>query len=184
MNVVTSRKVIVRNGGKPPRTSGIDGKSSPEDIKAFQSWYNKNKGGSLAVDGKWGPKTSAAWTAAGAEYDALTNNPAPKAPAEKPALEKTDEFGKKKDGHLWDKAKGVWVKAKKTGAPQSFIDSLFSKKPADEPKKPVAPGEPEQKPAPEPPKKKGNSALKLGLGLAGAALLIWGISRIVKGNKK
>lgn len=47
---------------------GIDGSSSPSDIKSFQSWYNKNKGGKLVVDGKWGAKTSAAWNASKNDY--------------------------------------------------------------------------------------------------------------------
>jgi hypothetical protein len=47
---------------------GIDGSSSSNDIRAFQSWYNKNKGGKLTVDGKWGAKTSAAWNASKGNY--------------------------------------------------------------------------------------------------------------------
>ncbi len=56
---------------------GIDGSSKPADIKAFQAWYNKNKGGKLGVDGKWGPKTLAAWNAGKADYAKVNMTTAP-----------------------------------------------------------------------------------------------------------
>ena len=54
---------------------GIDGKSSPTSIKDFQSWYNKNKGGKLTEDGKWGANTSKAWNASKSDYTKIATTP-------------------------------------------------------------------------------------------------------------
>jgi hypothetical protein len=75
---------------------GVDGSSTPSDIKkltvndikSFQSWYNKNKGGKLVVDGKWGAKTNAAWSASKNDWAKTKHNvPKPSTPtASKPVV--------------------------------------------------------------------------------------------------
>jgi hypothetical protein len=49
-------------------STGSNPFASKEDLKNFQSWVNTNKGGTLTVDGVWGPKSSQAFTTYGAEY--------------------------------------------------------------------------------------------------------------------
>ncbi len=46
---------------------------SPKDTLAFQKWSNKNKGTTLKEDGLFGPKTKAAWTSYGLEYQKIEN---------------------------------------------------------------------------------------------------------------
>lgn len=43
----------------------------PQDVLAFQKWINKNKGATLKEDGIYGPKTKAAWTSYGLEYQKI-----------------------------------------------------------------------------------------------------------------
>ena len=45
----------------------------PKDTLAFQKWSNKNKGTTLKEDGIYGPKTKAAWTSFGLEYQKIEN---------------------------------------------------------------------------------------------------------------
>lgn len=45
----------------------------PKDVLAFQKWCNKNKGATLTEDGIYGPKTKAAWTSYGLEYEKNEN---------------------------------------------------------------------------------------------------------------
>jgi hypothetical protein len=48
----------------------MDGGTNPKQILAFQKWTNKFKfkEKKIAEDGKWGPKTSAAWKQFGGDY--------------------------------------------------------------------------------------------------------------------
>ncbi len=138
MNVVTNRKVVVRpaSAGSSHKegNSGIDGSSSKSSVISFQRWFNKNKGGKLKVDGKWGPKTSKAWSSAGSEYDAAMINTAQSAllfgntsvpgGISTPATSKTDPSGRQNPGHVWDKAKGLWQKAQDVvGKGKAIADS-------------------------------------------------------------
>lgn len=47
--------------------------SGPKSALAFQKWCNKNKGTTLKEDGIFGPKTKAAWTTYGLEYQSVEN---------------------------------------------------------------------------------------------------------------
>jgi hypothetical protein len=47
--------------------------SAPKDTLAFQKWCNKNKGTTLKEDGIFGPKSKAAWTSYGLEYQKIEN---------------------------------------------------------------------------------------------------------------
>ena len=47
--------------------------SAPKDALAFQKWCNKNKGTTLTEDGIFGPKSKAAWTSFGLEYQKIEN---------------------------------------------------------------------------------------------------------------
>lgn len=175
MKVITSRKII--SPGRAERSSNLDGKSSTDSIKSFQSWYNKNKSGNLVVDGKWGPKTRHSWQEAGKEYDAywkkvgigvafgLNTPQGGGAPASNTST--TDPNGRRKAGHVWDKTKGAWTKATASGAVKSagnILDNLFGgtkagqkvKQALGKDGKPVPdnPSAPEEKtPAPETKKK-------------------------------
>ncbi len=59
-------------GGDPfykGNASGVTGENTVKAVKAFQEYYNKEKGGKLAVDGKAGPKTCKALVAAYMEIE-------------------------------------------------------------------------------------------------------------------
>lgn len=49
--------------------SNING-SDPIDVRSFQNWANINKNAGLDVDGKYGPKTTAAYNLYGATWEA------------------------------------------------------------------------------------------------------------------
>jgi hypothetical protein len=51
-------------------STGSNPFGSKEELKNFQSWVNTNKGGTLKVDGAWGPKSSQAFATYGTEYKA------------------------------------------------------------------------------------------------------------------
>lgn len=73
MQVKTINPIIIKGqvfNNTQGMYSNLDGSSSGASVKAFQTWYNSNKGGSLKVDGKWGPKTASAWSSAGTDYEA------------------------------------------------------------------------------------------------------------------
>jgi hypothetical protein len=59
-------------GGSSSGSGGSSTGSNPfatkEELKNFQSWVNTNKGGTLKVDGVWGPKSSQAFTTYGTEF--------------------------------------------------------------------------------------------------------------------
>lgn len=72
MRVVTTHKVILLPVARET-TSGIDGKSSPEEIKKFQDWveakqpfYAKNTG--TGAYGKWQRLVGDAWKMFGDQY--------------------------------------------------------------------------------------------------------------------
>lgn len=73
--VYSEYPVIVQYVGARKKTSSndflsMDGTTNPKQVLAFQKWTNKFKfkEKKLAEDGKWGPKTSAAWNQFGEEY--------------------------------------------------------------------------------------------------------------------
>lgn len=103
----------------------LDGMSTSSDISAFQSFAN-SKGAKLSVDGKWGPKTKAAWAKYGSSFSPssapsstattqTTTATTTQTPATNPTLAATSPTGQKNPGHFWDKAKGAWVKAQGSG---------------------------------------------------------------------
>ncbi len=55
--------------------SGIDASSSYQDILDFQTWANRFKGTSLAIDGIYGPKSKAAYAKYGAEFERAKADP-------------------------------------------------------------------------------------------------------------
>lgn len=105
----------------------IDGDNEAQ-VKQFQIFAN-SKGANLKVDGKYGAKSKKAYKTYGADFEKFwtamggvaSNNgnilgkpannggSASNTPSEKEIKEK------KAKGYYWDKAKGVWGKAKETG---------------------------------------------------------------------
>lgn len=148
MKIVTSYPVKIVSGKvrKLDYMSSIDGKNSNQ-VMAFQKYAN-SKGANLTVDGKWTRKdgkksnTQIAYDKYGAEWEksvinAQTSTPsvsstsvgtkpetvvvtdAPNVPTGSvPTSTQVEE--QKKKGVFWDKAKGVWVRAKDSG----MLDNL------------------------------------------------------------
>lgn len=145
MRIVTSYPVKVLNGKvrKLDYMSSIDGKNSSQ-VMAFQKYAN-SKGAKLIVDGLWGRKdgkksnTQKAYDVYGAEWEksvisaptgttttttetkpeTVVVNDAPKVPTgSAPSSTQVEE--QKQKGVFWDKAKGVWVRAKDSG----MLDNL------------------------------------------------------------
>jgi hypothetical protein len=172
----------------------------------YPTWL---KGGKLkrgAGYGTFGPSTKAAYTQYGAQWEATQGNaqsqggtgqgtqnaitqattPAPvttQTPATDPNLASTDAKGKTNPGHFWDKAKGVWVKAKDAGLVDQatgWLSNLFggSSQPSTSSNAPVNTNDP----GPKPGMSKG---MKIGLVVGGIAVLgiiIYAATRPKKGK--
>lgn len=132
MKIITSYPVIYRNkvinrGGS--EFSNITAASNADSIKSYQTWYNKQSPKTaLKVDGKWGPKTSAAWDEKGQAYEKQMLGVAneaqnmvaglfggmPAAPLPE-NITVSSPTGEQKKGMFWDKVKGAFVAAKEAG---------------------------------------------------------------------
>lgn len=120
MNIKTSYPVIVKGqviNATKKDYSNLDGSSPSKSISAYQKWYNGNRGGKLKVDGKWGPKTSAAWADAGADYDTFLKDTIMSIQGNKSGggASPAEAQPKKTKGKLLDKAKNLFGKAKDAG---------------------------------------------------------------------
>lgn len=129
MKIITRYPVLVHGKtiNRPKDVSNMDGTSSPANIKQFQNWANKIKYAGLSVDGKWGPKTSAAWDKYGSDFETaaaglaaslgttLMGGAPPATSSANASLSPVDPSGKKKAGMLWDRISGGWKKAQDSG---------------------------------------------------------------------
>ena len=137
--IVKSRRPIIVTGNSGNGFSSFDANGKPTneaETKFFQNWLDLNKPGwnllfgTINKDVKkgygvypWTPATDSAWTKHGTEfvnfgrglatniYQATTSDPT----------------GQTKQGQFWDKAKGMWVKAKDYGIVDAFGNLLFNK---------------------------------------------------------
>lgn len=79
--IIKNGKIVNKNDPKRIHFSAIDGTSTPDDIKAFQVWYNANSPTvfvPLVVDGIFGPKTKGAYDQLGVKYESSKSGiPAP-----------------------------------------------------------------------------------------------------------
>jgi hypothetical protein len=133
--------------------SYVGANSAKDDIKAFQLYAisrgadlsytiasGKNKGirvtGNNAADGEWGAKTGDAYGKYGADFEksvsgspnvATVTSGVPNVPAGSMPTP-TQLAEQKAKGVFWDKAKGVWIKAKDSGLLEKgfgFLAGLF-----------------------------------------------------------
>jgi hypothetical protein len=115
--------------------SYVGANSAKDDVKAFQTYANK-RGASLVVDGIWGAKTGAAYGKYGADFEnsvstspnvATVTSGVPNVPAG--SMPTPSQLADQKaKGVFWDKAKGVWIKAKDSGLLEKgfgFLAGLF-----------------------------------------------------------
>lgn len=194
MKVTTINPVYINKTpiGPKSRFLSFDG-SNKSDVKAFQSWYNsKGYTPKLVVDGVYGPMSKSAYNTYGADYEKAmlptqnsTTNTAP-APTTNTNLSQTDSKGNKKDGHVFDKAKGIWVKAKDSGLFDSAKNWVNNKlgDGADTTQTP-SPTTVDPTGATPPAENKGMSkGLKIGLIVGGSALVLYVLYRISQKNKK
>ena len=87
MNVITNAPIIKKRNGRI-YSDFVSG----EETKSFQIWVNKNKGEKLVEDGIYGPKTKAAYSKFGKEYDTITLGSKPKENLSSPKnIESTNE---------------------------------------------------------------------------------------------
>ncbi len=101
MKVITSEAVIIQRIKAVPskeswtkdpnymaKYSSLDG-SDAAAVKSFQEWANKANSAQLVVDGAYGPKTKAAYSKWGADWEKAQQAGAPKnpAPATKPVVD-------------------------------------------------------------------------------------------------
>jgi hypothetical protein len=94
MRVITKKPILVQGDYD---YSNLDGKSSSSDVLSFQTFAN-TKGANLVLDGKWGPKTKAAYNSFGATWEASkssTTAPATTTPGFRFDLFPTQEAVKK-----------------------------------------------------------------------------------------
>jgi hypothetical protein len=149
----------------------LTGTSSKADILAFQI-FAIAKGEALTPDGLWGPKTSAAYTKWGNDWETskivVPTTPPPTTTIPPPTEQKKEEM--KKKGLQWDKVKGTWMKVKDTGFLQGMFPGLFANQnqtgPGPEMPVTTAPETPGADP------KKGMSkGMKIGLIVGGVVLL-------------
>jgi len=104
--------------------SSLDGTSVASEIKAFQTYAISKGATSVTADGKWGPKTKAAWQKYGADFTKSTAASAPSvAPGTTPTADQVKTQAAK--GNKWDKAKGTWVKAKDAGVIDGAKDMVM-----------------------------------------------------------
>lgn len=184
INPVYINKVEV---GPKSRFLSFDGSSS-SDVKAFQSWYNtKGYSPKLVVDGKFGPMSKAAYSTYGSDYEKsfspiapASNNPS----SSNNSLSTTDNKGNKKDGQLFDKAKGIWVKAKDSGLVDSAKNWLNQKLGGDSSSTAPTTVDPTLPTTPDAPKKGMSKALKITLIVGGAALGLYILYRVSKRKSK
>jgi len=79
MNVKTINPVYVNKKGYANIDMfwNLDGTSSADEVSAFQTWANsQGYTPALVVDGIFGVKTTAAWSALGSKYQGITPAPA------------------------------------------------------------------------------------------------------------
>jgi len=110
----------------------IDGENSAQ-VKQFHIFAN-SKGANLKVDGKYGAKSKKAYKTYGADFEKfwtalggvassggnITGKPAFESGTSSSTPSEKEIKEKKAKGYYWDKAKGVWGKAKESG----LIDKL------------------------------------------------------------
>lgn len=133
MEVITENKIIVigpQDKYDADIFLALDGKSTKDEVSAFQDWLLVEKGISISVDGKFGPQTKKYWKEYKKEYEG--SGPVTKASKVKKSMtsKEPDEKEKKekeKKGIKWDKVKQGWVSIKDTARELGLWDLALQK---------------------------------------------------------
>jgi hypothetical protein len=159
----------------------IDGKNDIQ-VRHFQAWANKEKGTGLKVNGRWNKGTRTEYAKYGSEWEKVFSSAFPD-------YVTTAPDGTRKQGQLWDKAKGVWVGARDSGLLQQGLDALGIKfdtgaipPPALPDQYAPAPEDPPEDPAPK--KKTSVMSFIIPMALILGGYFIYTKVKGSKGNKK